>query len=405
MSTGEPNEPRAAAALNGVETSAIDAVLIAHSAALRCARPEQLDALPGRRLKRLEVRAPARSSFQRRHCCTRMMSTAARQNVAFIEVNGFCPLGPYSAPLATPPWITGRSAHEMRSQETACRRFADSGSWTCCACRRPAPQRQRRTAPHHPRRRTTNHGRRTMRNPIIIAVATTATVLAVAGTASASVTIDATGKGFVGKGNVQTALGYNNSALQKAVDAKSLVFTAQQPTSQSLTQNVYAVRHPGRHPGRHAGRHPDRHAVRHAGRVAGSDLHVHQRQRHQDIPPRRRARRRSHRHPRRAAGSAPATASGTASATAPAPAPRPAPRPAASPMTSTSRPARPTSTPASSSRAGRAPRPYTETGAPVWNAPTFGAYTFGDYTFGDYTFGRLRRSAATTRSATTRSSR
>ena len=51
--------------------------------------------------------------------------------------------------------------------------------------------------------------------------------LAVPGPAArASVTIDAAGKGFVGKGNVQTALGYNNAALQKAVDAKTLVFTA-----------------------------------------------------------------------------------------------------------------------------------------------------------------------------------
>src|SRR5687768_8342873 len=67
-----------------------------------------------------------------------------------------------------------------------------------------------------------------------------ATLIAI-GTASAahaSVTIDASGKGFVGKGDVQTALGHNNSALQKAVDAKSLKFTAEQPTSQSLSQSV-----------------------------------------------------------------------------------------------------------------------------------------------------------------------
>jgi hypothetical protein len=46
------------------------------------------------------------------------------------------------------------------------------------------------------------------------------------------------GGGFVGKGDVQTALGYNNSALQKAVDAMSLVFTAAQPTSQMLTESI-----------------------------------------------------------------------------------------------------------------------------------------------------------------------
>jgi hypothetical protein len=54
--------------------------------------------------------------------------------------------------------------------------------------------------------------------------------------ASASVTIDSAGKGFVGKGDVQTALGYNNVALQKAVDGKTLVFTAKVPTSQALSQ-------------------------------------------------------------------------------------------------------------------------------------------------------------------------
>jgi hypothetical protein len=66
-----------------------------------------------------------------------------------------------------------------------------------------------------------------------------AVALIVSATAAhASVTIDTNGKGFLGKGDVQIALGYNNSALQKAVDARSLVFTAQQPTSQSLSQSV-----------------------------------------------------------------------------------------------------------------------------------------------------------------------
>jgi hypothetical protein len=75
-----------------------------------------------------------------------------------------------------------------------------------------------------------------MRKLMIIAASFAA--LAVPTAAMASVTINADGKGFVGKGDVQSALGYNNSALQKAVDAKSLVFTAVQPTSQSLTQSV-----------------------------------------------------------------------------------------------------------------------------------------------------------------------
>ena len=72
----------------------------------------------------------------------------------------------------------------------------------------------------------------------LVAAATTAIAIGSSTAAQASVSIDATGKGFVGKGDVQTALGYNNSTLQKAVDAKSLVFTAQQPTSQALTQGV-----------------------------------------------------------------------------------------------------------------------------------------------------------------------
>lgn len=61
---------------------------------------------------------------------------------------------------------------------------------------------------------------------------------ATATAANASVTLTDSGVGFIGKGDVQNALGYNNAALQKAVDAKSLVFTAQVPTSRSLSQAV-----------------------------------------------------------------------------------------------------------------------------------------------------------------------
>ena len=77
-----------------------------------------------------------------------------------------------------------------------------------------------------------------MRNLLITAGAASVLALAVAGPASAAVTIDSAGNGFVGKGDVQTALSMNNQALQKAVDAKSLVFSAAQPTSQSLTQSL-----------------------------------------------------------------------------------------------------------------------------------------------------------------------
>src|SRR5919198_969081 len=66
-----------------------------------------------------------------------------------------------------------------------------------------------------------------------------------AGVASAAVTFDpscpftpsnATGKcGFVGKGDVQTVLGYNNDKMQK--NASKLAFTYSQPASQALSQD------------------------------------------------------------------------------------------------------------------------------------------------------------------------
>jgi hypothetical protein len=70
-----------------------------------------------------------------------------------------------------------------------------------------------------------------------ITLAATA-MMATTPAANAGVTIDADGKGFVGKGDVQTAMGWNNAALQKAVDGKILTFTAQQSASQSLLQEV-----------------------------------------------------------------------------------------------------------------------------------------------------------------------
>lgn len=55
------------------------------------------------------------------------------------------------------------------------------------------------------------------------------TVLAVAlaagmGTASAAVTIDGDGYGFVGKGDVQLALNWNNDQLQSAVASGAIAF-------------------------------------------------------------------------------------------------------------------------------------------------------------------------------------
>ena len=55
--------------------------------------------------------------------------------------------------------------------------------------------------------------------------------------AHAAVTFDpATGTGFVGKGAVQSALGYNNAHLQK--NASTLVFTSQRPAEQALSQSA-----------------------------------------------------------------------------------------------------------------------------------------------------------------------
>ncbi|MEU2611359.1 hypothetical protein ABZ570_07215 [Micromonospora sp. NPDC007271] len=81
-----------------------------------------------------------------------------------------------------------------------------------------------------------------VRSILIGSIAATATIVLGTTSAWASVNVDpTTGVGFIGKGDVQSALGYNNAALQKAVDSKSLAFTYKQPTSQSLSQDVTQV--------------------------------------------------------------------------------------------------------------------------------------------------------------------
>jgi hypothetical protein len=77
-----------------------------------------------------------------------------------------------------------------------------------------------------------------VKRTIGVAVLAGIAFVATATAASASVTVNDAGKGFIGKGDVQTVLGYNNAALQKAVDGKTLLFTAQVPTAQALTQSV-----------------------------------------------------------------------------------------------------------------------------------------------------------------------
>ena len=101
----------------------------------------------------------------------------------------------------------------IRQELLACRQQGSEAAQR----RRQATQRQRRTAPHHQRRRTTNDRRTTMRKLIITAVAVMALTMAVAGTASAAVNVDDSGNGFVGKGDVQTALGGINDAAMQAM--------------------------------------------------------------------------------------------------------------------------------------------------------------------------------------------
>ena len=80
-----------------------------------------------------------------------------------------------------------------------------------------------------------------MKKKIILGLAATAAIAAplafTAGAANAY-TIDAAGKGFVGKGEVQSAFNLNNVKMQAAVDAAAFTFTAEVPTTRSLSQSV-----------------------------------------------------------------------------------------------------------------------------------------------------------------------
>jgi hypothetical protein len=60
--------------------------------------------------------------------------------------------------------------------------------------------------------------------------------LAVPTVASASVAVDSSGNGFVGKGDVQVAFGWNNKQLQD--NAKNVTFTSKQDASQALSQSA-----------------------------------------------------------------------------------------------------------------------------------------------------------------------
>lgn len=76
-----------------------------------------------------------------------------------------------------------------------------------------------------------------MKKIIISALALVALAVPVA--ASASVTVNPDGTGFVGKGNVQTAFGWNNQKLQD--NAKSVTFSGSQSVTQSLSQDISQV--------------------------------------------------------------------------------------------------------------------------------------------------------------------
>jgi uncharacterized protein YaaQ len=64
-----------------------------------------------------------------------------------------------------------------------------------------------------------------MRKKLMLGIATIA-VLASTGTAAASVAYDPATGGFVGKGDVQTALGLNNKAMQNAHEAVTFSYDA-----------------------------------------------------------------------------------------------------------------------------------------------------------------------------------
>jgi hypothetical protein len=63
--------------------------------------------------------------------------------------------------------------------------------------------------------------------------------LAVPAVASASVAVDSNGMGFVGKGDVQVAFGWNNATLQK--NAAGVTFTSSQAAQQALSQSATQV--------------------------------------------------------------------------------------------------------------------------------------------------------------------
>ena len=52
-----------------------------------------------------------------------------------------------------------------------------------------------------------------------------AVALIASATSASAATVNSDGSGFVGKGEVQSAYGFNNSAIQKIIDANETAFT------------------------------------------------------------------------------------------------------------------------------------------------------------------------------------
>jgi hypothetical protein len=73
-----------------------------------------------------------------------------------------------------------------------------------------------------------------MRRIIMIAALAAIAILATAAVANATVAVDANGNGLVGKGDVQTVLGWNNAAFD--TNAGSVAFT-----QKSVTSSHYAL--------------------------------------------------------------------------------------------------------------------------------------------------------------------
>jgi len=86
--------------------------------------------------------------------------------------------------------------------------------------------------------RTTKFATKIGASAAIAAVALMATA-----TAATAATVNSDGSGFVGKGEVQSAFGLNNSAIQKIIDAneKAFTFTSSQSATQSLTSTASQV--------------------------------------------------------------------------------------------------------------------------------------------------------------------